>query len=174
MIEAPALDEVMRRVGATPAVASKALASTLRKLARWLRSRSVRGLSQELALQQKVLRRRMASTRLRRHANGASISLWYGLNPIDVIHLNARQSRRGVRAYGGRQIDSGFIATGRRGREQVFRRKGWARLPIECQRVAIEREALTYIRGDLVDADEFRGRFLRTFEHELTWRMRKQ
>ena len=48
------------------------------------------------------------------------------------------------------------------------------RLPIKSQKVEIADPGSDYLRDDLIESAEFRARFLQVFEHELTWRMRKQ
>ena len=137
----------------------------------------MRGLSQHLAVQQKVIRRRLKSFRLQRKAGGSEITVWYGLDPIALIYLKAKQNKRpggGVRAYGGRFVKSAFIAAGKNGKEQVFKRRGKARLPVDKQRADIEDKAGTYIEDQLVGTAEFEARFFKTFEHELQWRTRTQ
>ena len=169
-IDAQSLQGVVLDLAATEQQAEKALNSTLVKMAGWLRSKSVKGLSQKLTIQQKVIRRRLKSFRLQRRAGGSSITVWYGLDPIALIYLQAKQGRAGVRAYGGRFVQSAFIANGQNGNRQVFKRRGKARLPIDKQRADIEDKANTYIEDDLVGTAEFEARFFKTFEHELQWR----
>ena len=173
-IDAEGLQQVALDLAATDAQAEQALNSTLVKMAAWLRSKSVKGLSQNLVVPQKVIRRRLKSFRLQRRASGSEITVWYGLDPIALIYLQARQNKSGVKAYGGRFVQSAFIAPGANGNRQVFKRRGKARLPIEKQRTDIEDKANTYIEDELVGAAEFEERFFKTFEHELQWRMRKQ
>jgi hypothetical protein len=169
-IDARDLQGVILDLAATEQQAEKALNSTLVKMAGWLRSKSVKGLSGALAIQQKVLRRRLKSFRLQRRAGGSEITVWYGLDPIALIYLQARQNKGGVKAYGGRFVQSAFIANGSNGNRQVFKRRGKGRLPIDKQRADIEDKANTYIEDDLVGAAEFEARFFKTFEHELQWR----
>lgn len=170
-IDASGLDDIARELRASPAQASAALRSTLRKMASWLRAQSVRGLSKALDVQQKVIRRRLRQFRLRTAEDGASIDIWYGLDPIALIHLGARQTRKGVRAR--RHIREGaFIATGRGGNRQVFKRRGRARLPIDKQTLDIEDRANVWIEDELIGTADFERRFLDTFEHELRWRMK--
>lgn len=169
-IDARDLQGVILDLAATEQQAEKALNSTLVKMAGWLRSKSVKGLSGALAIQQKVLRRRLKSFRLQRRAGGSEITVWYGLDPIALIYLQARQNKSGVKAYGGRFVQSAFIANGSNGNRQVFKRRGKGRLPIDKQRADIEDKANTYIEDELVGAAEFEARFFKTFEHELQWR----
>jgi hypothetical protein len=173
-IDAESLKGVVLDLAATEAQAEKALNSTLVKMASWLRSKSVKGLSQALTIQQKVIRRRLKSFRLQRRAGGSEITVWYGLDPIALINLQAKKSGAGVRAYGGRFVKSAFIAPGANGTKQVFKRRGKARLPIDKQRADIEDKASTYIEDQLVGTAEFEARFFKTFEHELQWRTQIQ
>lgn len=173
-IDAGDLDRIAGELAATEVHAAKALNSTLVKMAAWLKTKSVKGLSGHLAIQQKVIRRRLKSFRLQRKAGGSQITVWYGLDPIALIYLQARKANGGVKASGGRFVPSGFIADGRNGNRQVFKRRGKARLPIDKQRVDIEDKSTTYIEDQLLGTAEFEDRFFKTFEHELQWRMQTQ
>lgn len=172
-LEAQGVDQVIRDLQATEGQVRLALASTLRKMASWMRTRSVRGLSDHLQVQQKVLRRRLKSFRLRRSADGASIMVWYGLNPIALVNLGARQTRVGVTA-GKHQRPGAFIAQTRNGKRHVFKRAGRARLPIKTQVLDIADRAQTYIEDNVAGDVAFEQQFQKTFEHELRWRMQKQ
>lgn len=173
-IDARQLERVVVDLAATDAEVRKALNSTLRRMASWVRTRSARGLSGELAIQQKIVRRRIKSARLQRQGDGASVKVWYGLNPISLIWLQPRQSGAGVKAAGGRFVDGGFISQGKRGGRQVFKRKGKARLPIEKQRAEIEPKAAGFLESRVLKAAEFEAQFFKTFEHELKWRTQTQ
>ncbi|NRA68568.1 MAG: phage tail protein [Pseudobacteriovorax sp.] len=62
---------------------------------------------------------------------------------VPVIVLNPKQNSKGVSYRGGR-IKGGFINKGKNSeKEQVFKRKGRARLPIERQTVEIDDELKT-------------------------------
>lgn len=173
-IDTSGMQRAAAQLDASTAQINAAMRSTLGKMARWSRTQSLRQLSSRLAIQQKLLRPRLKAGKVKRSARGAQVALWYGLNPVALIHLGARQTRQGVRARGGRQVDGAFIAQARNGKRQVFKRKGRARLPIAVQAAAIEEKASNYIEKDLADSRAFEQRFLKTFEHELQWRMRKQ
>lgn len=172
-LDAQGIEQVVRDLQATEGHVRQALNSTLRKMASWMRTRSVRGLSDHLKVQQKVLRRRLKSFQLRRSADGASITVWYGLNPIALIHLGARQHKRGVTA-GRHQVPGGFIANGRNGSRQVFKRRGQSRLPIDKQTLDIQDKANTYLEDHVIGDVAFEQQFQKTFEHELRWRMQRQ
>lgn len=173
-IDAKSLERIATDLVATEAQAQKALNSALGKMAVWLRGRSVKELSPALQIQQKVLRRRLKTFRLRRSANGSEITVWYGLDPIALVYLQAKQNKQGVRAYGGRFVKSAFIAKGRNDNRQVFKRRGAARLPLDKQVADIDDKANTYIEDRLLGTAEFEAQFYKIFEHELQWRTSTQ
>lgn len=170
-VSALGIDRLVSEFAATEQQIEKALNSTLVKMASWLRTRSVRGLSKELAIQQKVVRRRLKSFRLKKSPDGSSIAVWYGLDPVAMIYLGARQTKRGVTA-GKHKRDSAFIAKGQNGNRQVFKRQGSARLPIEKQVLDINDKAETYLEDRLIGAAEFEAQFFRVLEREMKWRTR--
>lgn len=174
VVDAPNLEGVITDLAATEAQVQKALNSTLGKMATWLRSISAKGLSKELAIQQKVLRRRLKLFRLHRNGNGAEIKVWYGLDPIAMVYMQPRQNKKGVRAYGGRFVQSGFIAAGSNGNRQVFKRRGKERLPVDKQRADIVDKASIYIEDNLLGTEQFEAQFFKIFEHELQWRTQTQ
>jgi hypothetical protein len=172
-IDASDLHRVIAELSATKAEAERALRSTLRKMAAWVRVRSVKGLSDKLKIQQKVVRRRLRSIKARNTPGGAQVSIWYGLNPLALIHLQARQNSSGVRASGGRFVASAFIPKSGKVK-QVFKRAGKSRLPLEKQTTDIQHEAERYLDDGLLNSAAFEAQFFKTFEHELQWQTRKQ
>ncbi|WP_322009228.1 hypothetical protein [Paraburkholderia sp. J12] len=167
-------------LAATPKQVDAALATTCVKMARWLTTRSVRGLAKHLMLPQKEVRRRLRTFRLTRTAGGKGVRVWYGLDPMGMVHLNARQTKQGVSAYGDRFVKSAFIANGRAGangptssNKQVFIRKGKARLPIKKVTVELGDPAQTYIEDHLLGGSDFGTQFYKIFEHELEWRQKR-
>ncbi len=173
-VDTAGLQRAARELGATDALVRQAMRSTVGKMTRWTRTRSARELSKSLVVQQKVLRPRIRARRLRHTARGMEAAVWYGLNPVALIRLGARQTKAGVSARGGRRVAGAFIAQARGGRQQVFRRKGRARLPIAVQAADIEARAADYLEHDLVDSRAFEQQFRRVFEHEIQWRMRRR
>lgn len=172
-IDASDLQRAIVELSATKAEAERALRSTLRKMASWVRTRSIKGLSEKLRLQQKVIRHRLRSIKARNTPGGAVVSIWYGLNPIDLIHLQARQNAKGVRASGGRFVQSAFIPKGGKA-HQVFKRVGKSRLPLEKQTADIEADAEKFLGEGLLNSPAFEAQFFKTFEHELKWQTRTQ
>lgn len=163
------LDRLIRDVGAIQSDAEKALKSTLIKMARWLKTRSVKGLSVQLQMKQNIIRRRLRATRVRETASGAETKVWYGLNNVGVVWLNPKQNGRGVSASGGRQYDQAWI-----GKHQVFKRRGKSRLPIDPVKEPIKDKADNFLEHGIVSSIEFSDQFYKTFEHELSWRMQQR
>lgn len=168
-------------LAATPQQVDAAMASACIKMARWLTTNSIRGLAAHLKLPQKEVRRRLRTFRLSRVAGGKGVRVWYGLDPMGMIYLNARQTKQGVSAYGDRFIKGAFIANGRAGRNgpistknrQVFARKAKTRLPIKKVTVELGDPAQRYIEDHLLGGSSFTERFYKVFEHELAWRQKR-
>ena len=167
-VDAAELDRLIRDVGAIESDAEKALKSTLMKMARWLKTRSIKGLSNKLQMQQKIIRRRLRAIRVRETADGAQAKVWYGLNNVGVIWLKPKQNSAGVSAS-GRQYDHAWI-----GKHQVFKRRGKSRLPIDAVKEPIKDKADNYLESGIVNSVEFSEQFYKTFEHELSWRMQQR
>lgn len=177
-LEAQGIQRLISDLQATPGQVNQALNSTLRKMASWLRTRSVRGLSSELKVQQKLVRRRLRTFRLQRTRNGANVRIWYGLDPISVTYQNmrAKQDSTGVRA-GQHRFPGAFMGprpgvTSTKLRGGAFKRRGRSRLPIDRQRLEIADKAQTFLEDQVIGGIEFEQQFYKTFEHELLWRMR--
>jgi hypothetical protein len=164
-IDGHQLDQLVLDVAATEDQARKALRSTLNKMAAWLRVRSVKGLSKQLQMQQKVIRRRLRAVKFKDTPDGGVAKVWYGLNPVGLIYLNAKENSRGVTAQGGRFVQGGFI-----GAKQVFKRVGKGRLPIQKQEAPVQKPAESYLADAGIMSAEFEAQFWKTFEHELKWR----
>lgn len=170
-VGAPDFHQLVLDVAATEQQATRALNSTLRKIAAWLRTRALKGLSERARLQQRILRRRLKSAKFKASPDGSQITLWFGLNPVALVYLGAKQTARGVSAQGGRYVQGAFIGQRAGGPRQVFKRRGKARLPIDKQETELQFTAEQYIERDLL-TDAFETQFWRTFEHELKWQIR--
>lgn len=166
------LNAIAGEFEATPRQVEAALKSTYAKMGRWARTRAVRGLSGQLGIQQKILRRRVKTFRMQHGVQGGGAAkVWFGMRPIKLAHLKPRRSGKGVRAEGGRYVEGAFI---RRinGRDRVFKRTGTARLPIEEVDIDIADQVQVYIEDHLVGSPEFEAQFFKTLQHELKWRTR--
>lgn len=167
------INQAIADLAATEDQVRKALNSTMGKMASWLRTRAVKGLSTELKLQQKILRARLRQYRLHGRVSvsgvGGAAKVWFGLNDIPLSRLKPRQTSEGVTAMGGRFVKHAFIAT-MNGRTDVFVRKFQTRFPVSVQKAEIATAATKYIDHDLVANVEFDRKFLEIFERELKWR----
>lgn len=158
--------QIIDELQATHKQVEIALRSTVRKVAGWLRTKAYRGLAPELAIPIKVLRRRMKTFALKTSPDGTQMTLWFGLNPIGLIYLGAKQTKKGVTA-GKHKVPGAFIAKG-----QVFKRTGKGRLPIEQQVVKVQDQAQEWIENELLADVDIERRFFQVFEQELRWRAR--
>lgn len=184
-IDVDRLDQLQVDLQATDKQVRQALRSTLGKMARWMRTQSARGLSKELDLKQKAIRKRLKSFRVKTKGNQAEVTVWYGLDPFDYMDLGPRQTQAGISA-GRRRIQGGFIAPALGGTRKVFKRegtkremgkgryKGKLRQPIEKQEVPIQDQANIWIEDQMLGSQQFDERFLTIFERELEWRTKKR
>lgn len=167
------INQAIADLSATEDQVRKALNSTMGKMASWLRTRAVKGLSAELKLQQKILRYRLRQYRLRGRVSISGVDgaakVWFGLNDIPLARLKPKQTKEGVTAMGGRSVKGAFIAN-MFGRPQVLKRVGKARFPLQVQKAEIATASTKYIDHDLVANIEFDRKFLEIFERELKWR----
>ena len=170
-IDGDSIAALANTFGASQAQVEAAMRSTYAKMGRWLRTRAMRGLSSKLRIQQKILRGRVKTFRLQGGitAGGAGAKVWFGLRPISLMRLNARPHGKGVRADGGRYIEGAFIIN-LRGRPQVVKRVGAARLPLETVNAEIAEPSTVYIEDELIGTAEFDFQFFKFLEHELKWR----
>lgn len=165
-------DALALELNATLPQLEAALASALRRMALYLKSVSVKGLSRELDVQQKVIRRRLSTFRLSRSRSDPEMKVWYGLNPIPLEQIGTpQQTAKGVRVR-RHFVAHAFIAKDKQGRKRVFLRKGKARLPVIMQRLEIADKADKWIGDKLFGSADFEAKFLQLFEHELRWRTR--
>lgn len=169
-IDGRGIDALAGAFGATEKQVKAAMRSTYAKMARWLRTQSVRGLSSRLKIQQKILRSRIRTYRLQHGMDNAEgVKVWYGIKDIAFARLNPREAGGGVKAQGGRFEKGAFIAR-LYGRQQVLKRIGKERVPLRIVYAEISDEAITYIEDVLIGTAMFDAQFYRFLEHELKWR----
>ena len=97
----------------------KAINRAMNKIARWLRTHSVREIGRELKIKQSVIRSRY---RFNKSGKGSAqrISIWVGLLAIAAHHAGtAAQNSAGTKVK-GRQFDSAFKAKIYNSEERVF------------------------------------------------------
>lgn len=167
------LRPTIETLAATEGQVQQALRRTLAKLGAWARSRATKSMAKELQIAQQNIRRRLRVTKVRGIGGGSAVTVWFGLNPIGIIYMNARQTARGVRARGGRDLPHAFIAKMNSTKRAVFKRRGKARLPIDIQREAIDAPGERMMTDDLAKSPEMEAQFIKIFERELRWQARK-
>lgn len=177
-VDVAGLNQAILNLRATDPQARKALHSTMVKMAAWVRTRAVRGVSDKVKIQQKILRQRVRTYRMQGRLSHAtsdgSMKVWFGLNAVPWAKLNPRATRQGgVSAAGGRHDSEAFIAH-YGGRPQVLKRIGKARTPLLVVKAEIATEANDYIERFVIASAEFESHFLTVFERELKWRTQTQ
>lgn len=177
-LDASALQQTVINLQATEDQARKALNSTMSKMAAWVRTRSVRGLSDTLKIPQNVLRKRLRTFRMQGRLSHAlsdgSMKVWFGLNPVPWSSLKPRATRSGgVTAIGGRHDAEAFIAKYGK-HEQVLKRIGKARNPLQVVRADIADPSFSYIERSVIESAAFYAQFMVVFERELRWRTQTQ
>lgn len=172
-IDGQGIQALVDAFGATEKQVQAAMRSTYGKVAKWLRTQSVRGLSKELNIQQSILRSRLRTYRMAHGIGntGEGAKVWYGLRPIPFARLNPRETSTGVKTAGGRHEDGAFIAT-LHGRKQVLKRVGRARVPLRVVYAEIADDAVVYIEDELIGSAAFDAQFYKILEHEIRWRTR--
>jgi hypothetical protein len=177
-VNADGLNQLIANLQATEDQARKALYSTMVKMAAWVRTRAIRGMSERVKIQQKILRQRVRTYRmggrLSHATSDGSMKVWFGLNAVPWGQLQPRATRTGgVSASGGRHDPKAFM--GRYGgKEQVLKRAGKERTPLVVVKAEIADEATEYIEEFVIASIEFETHFLTVFERELKWRTQTQ
>ncbi|KAF1017673.1 MAG: hypothetical protein GAK31_00941 [Stenotrophomonas maltophilia] len=158
------------KVEATEEQLRAALRSAYGKMGRWLRTQSVRGLSGQLKIPQKILRGRTKTYRLQHGMDDLSgVKVWYGIKDISFSRLSPRRRAKGVSAHGGRFEPGAFIAK-LYGKNEVLKRAGKRRVPLSVVYADIADDAITYIEDVLVGTAVFDAQFYKFLDHELKWR----
>lgn len=147
-----------------PAAQRSAINKTLAKA----KTRVVKGVAQDKKIRPSSIRKRVYIQRAN-VKKGAKFTFYR--RAVSAIALGARQNKRGVKA-GSRFYDRAFIQkVGPKGREQVLRRKGKARYPLEAPKVVI-RESVNTITPKAVRR-VFKSDWQRLYQHELKRRAGK-
>lgn len=166
------LGRVADELQATQREAELALRSTVNRSARWLGTRLRRALRNDLRLPADTVRRRLVMGRISQQGDRITAKVWVGLNAVDLIKFGARETKAGVRTRVGTR-EGAFIATGKGGSRQVFKRRGDARLPIDKQAHDIK-DAGDQAIEPIASGAEFGDYVLSTFERELLWRISRR
>jgi hypothetical protein len=147
----------------------QAAATALSKTAAKAKTRTIRGVSKSAKLPAKIIRRKIYVKKAKVSRLRAALKVYR--NPVSLMSLKPKQTARkrkngGVRA-GKHFVRGAFIVNGK----QVFKRRGKARLPIDVQRIRIQRivEEVSITVSKRVLKQEFKRLML----HELKFRLSK-
>ena len=170
-IDGRGIEALLHAFAPTEKQVEAALRSTYGRMARWLRTQSVRDLSVRLKIQQKILRGRVRTYRMQHGVGGTGegAKVWYGLRRVPFSRLGARKSGKGMRTAGGRYVEGAFEAR-LNGRKEVVKRVGEKRVPLEVVYAEISDESQIYIEDNLIGTAAFDIQFFKILEHELKWR----
>lgn len=144
-------------------VVQKSIIAARRKAAKWVRTQLVRALSKETGIPVGVLRRRVLISRI-----AIDGTVFVGLRPVAVSNLTPKQTKKGVKAKGGVQIDGAFVVNSMEA-TPVFKRVTDKAYPLVFQRVDIAKDADLIIEGDILP--RLSDKLYELVEHELKWRM---
>lgn len=160
----------------------QAFATGLNKAGTQASTQIVRGIAADLALQQKLIRKRVYLKRATRNRLEARIRSFYrGINLIDLKPRDTGKYKKGVRgrvgsgvrARGGHHYYGGWIAKSPRGQRLAFERgfKRGGKTPIDVLRIPIKAEVdriAPRATRQVIDA-----KLPQLIAHELQFRIRK-
>ncbi|MFW7382274.1 MAG: phage tail protein [Oligoflexus sp.] len=125
-----------------------------------------RDVAKRARVKMKLIKRRMKFYPAGKRHSAAYLSLI--ANALPTIILDPKPSRRGVRVFGGRRYERGFVARSSvREREAVFERYSEQRLPLDEKYVEVESHVGQVYSG--IDK-QILQKFLKNFEHEIKYR----
>ncbi len=151
----------------------QAMATSLNKTATHVKGRTVRGVSKETGIKQKILRKRVFISRANKQKQRAKITTYSQGVPIIVLlspgQRKPNRRRKGLR-LGKRFYKSAFI-NNVRGNPQALKRVGESRYPIEVLRIDIEKIADRIQKKVATRAMD--GFYRRTLANDLKFRLQK-
>ena len=157
------IDQIIASMRGTESQVQLAAMRAINKTALWLKSQSVKEISTQKKLQQKIIRDRLnvikASTSSLKALVVASL---YGIKAS--LLSNMRQTSTGAKAA-KMEFKGAFVATMPTGHRGIFKRKGASRLPIREVVLPLEPVASNIIKG-FVDSGAA-DKFIQYFRHEL-------
>jgi hypothetical protein len=170
-VDASQLGHLAIDLQATGPQFDRALRSTIGKMVKWVKTRSLRVMAKEANVPQKILRRRIRVAKAKTTAAGTEMAIWYGQNPVGLIYLKPKKTSTGITAT-GRKVNGAFIATMKSGHTEVFKRRGKARLPIDEQSTSVKEHMDEVLNREFIAAASFEAQFFKVLEHEIEWQTR--
>jgi hypothetical protein len=157
------IDQIIRQMRGTESQVQVAAMRALNKTALWLKSQSVKEISTQKKLQQKIIRDRLNIIKASKSSLKALVvASLYGIKASLIG--NMRQTSTSAKA-GKMEFKGAFVATMPTGHRGIFKRKRASRLPIREVVLPLEPVASNIIKG-LVDSGTA-DKFIQYFRHEL-------
>lgn len=160
--------DLVRTLGLTEERLQAAGSRAVRKTAQWVKTHLARNLSKELQIVQKVIRQRLRVYLRDRRSLQAKV--WLGLYRVRASRIGRpRQTRAGV-SVGRHRFPGAFIASMKSGHEDVYQRRGDARLPIDIVQLEIAEQAEKALQEVSRKAD---ARLMVLMEHEINYEIQR-
>ena len=157
------IDQIIASMRVTESQVQLAAMRALNKTALWLKSQSVKEISAQKKLQQKIIRERLKLIKASKSSLKALVvASLYGIKASLLGSM--RQTAIGAKA-GKSQFTGAFVATMPTGHRGIFKRKTKSRLPIREVVLPLEPVASNIIKG-FVDSGAGE-KFIQYFRHEL-------
>ena len=138
-------ERVSKDLGLVKQQLSAVVRTATRQAGQWANREGARGLAKATNVPLKVLREGVrVKFEIKSRAGKSTARLWYGINPIALKYLGAKQQKKGVTARGNTIKGAFFV--GKLG-ANVFVRIGSERLPIVKQNQKISESALHFLEG---------------------------
>ncbi|MDA3922756.1 MAG: hypothetical protein PF501_19070 [Salinisphaera sp.] len=151
-IEGIELAQVASELRASEVDVEKAVGRAMSRTARTLRARAARGLKTELELRnQKLIRRRLKSARLKRSKDGA-FRLWFGANdiPVSAFKGRPRQTNTGA-SFRGVKFPGGFVRRGASGKRTILMRVGHSRRKLTEAKMPVQDQMNVFVQDEIWD-----------------------
>lgn len=158
--------EITGSIDAEKAKVEKATVRALNKTALWVRSQTVKQVSEEKQIPKKAMRKKLSVDKANRKRLWSIIKLssqWIGVAKLGSI----KQTNMGVKV-GSRTYEGAFIATMKNGHIGIFKRRYTTSLPID------EIKINTHARETMKELaeNEVERVFEKYFDHELNFILR--
>ncbi|WP_265026490.1 phage tail protein [Wolbachia endosymbiont (group A) of Bibio marci] len=160
------IEKVIQSIDAERKKVEKATMRALNKTALWVRSQTVKQVSEEKQIPKKAMRKKLSVDKANRKRLWSVVKLssqWIGVAKLGSI----KQTKIGAKA-GNRMYEGAFIAIMKNGHIGIFRRRYTTSLPID--EIKINTHARETMK-ELVD-NEVERVFEKYFDHELNFILR--
>jgi transposase-like protein len=145
------IHDVAREFGASEKQLLYAYSRALKRTAGTLRRITVSGIKTELGMKNaNALRKRIKLVKSGGDGWGGSAKLWVGTNPMSYSLFKGKPTKvPGGIKVGKDTIFGAFFASPSGGAPLIFKRRGFARLPIDAQKRDIHDQVVTYLEDNV-------------------------